>query len=101
MQGAIEIQDVVPETESDEELLDLIYDYGSFCFSQNGNEEYAYYLTEEIRRRGTYYDMQRIKDNARKSRVKSYASQIYIIIASDFSGSAWCQRKIFFSVLLQ
>ena len=86
MQGAIEIQDVVPETEPDEELLDLIYDYGSFCFSQNGNEEYAYYLTEEIRRRGTYHDMQRIKDNARKSRVKSHASQKYMK---------------FFSVLLQ
>ena len=70
MQGAIEIQDVVPETEPDEELLDLIYDYGSFCFSQNGNEEYAYYLTEEIRRRGTYHDMQRIKDNARKLEIR-------------------------------
>ena len=75
MQGAIEIQDVVPETEPDAELLDLIYDYGSFCFSQNGNEEYAYYLTEEIRRRGTYHDMQRIKDNARKLEIKFHASE--------------------------
>ena len=52
--------------ETDEELLDLIYDYGSFCFAQVDNEEYAYYLTEEIRRRGTYHDMKRIKDNARE-----------------------------------